>query len=75
MNYIDINQACIEGLMIKSEQVAAFANHRLTMDLRKKEQEHVKTCSICNPTLLAEQWFGKPVRIVTEAHYVGKNRT
>lgn len=74
-SYIDINACCHEGLLLKAEIVEAFRDHRLTMDLRKKEREHLTVCSVCNPTLLAEQWFGQPVRITTEAHYVGKNRS
>lgn len=67
--FIDLEQACMIGLCIKAEQVNFFNDNRKTLELRQKELQHLATCTICNPTLLAEQWFGKPVTILTEVHH------
>jgi hypothetical protein len=67
--FINSQQACAEGLRIVEEQVTNYLDHRAQMELRKKEQEHLTKCTVCNPTLLAEGFFKKTVVILTEVHH------
>ena len=65
--FINSQQACAVGLGIVAEQVTHFNDHRKVMELRKAEQEHLKHCTVCNPSLMAEGFFrGKEVVVLVE---------
>jgi len=67
--FIDMTTCCHEGLLIINEKVMAFSDNRKTMDLRKREKEHLERCEVCNPSLLAEYLFCRSVSIGKDVPY------
>lgn len=65
--FIDLSTPCQDGFSIAVERIGMSMQSRINVKrivaLRKKEEEHLAQCSICNPELLANLLFGREVVI------------
>ena len=65
--FIDLSTPCQDGFSIAVERIGMSFQSRINVkklvELRKKEEEHLAHCTICNPELLASGLFGCDVAI------------
>ncbi len=66
--FIDPKVCCKDGLSIVQDKWKAWENgdHRALVQLRNIEEKHLFSCTICNPLLLVENFFGREVQVKNE---------